>query len=520
MSLKSHITNVFKMHGLAIRSDGAKYLCELLEPLPKDEHEEWIEKVVEAVQKLPINSTMISKDAIHKAAQDVSASENDDMENLLQIIDIFKVPKLMYHIERRKFMLAPTVARNLHGDAPDKATLFRDRYTMVYQRTCNHELFRRPAVGANEDKRFGLMKVEFLLGSSSRQDDVVVLGLLTQLVEGQHHLEDDTGAVTLNLTNSKFHTGLFTQNCFVLVEGWYEDGVLHANAVGLPPPETPNSTRALLGNVNYFGGQGNVCAKNVLKLQQAEQENQESMFVVMSDVWLDKIKVMEKLRTLFTGYAQFPPTAFIFCGNFLSACHGSQQAADVRQALSALGDLIAEFPDLQTNSKFIFVPGPSDPGPSNIFPRPPLPKYVTDGIRRKVSNAEFVSNPCRLLYCTQEIVIFRENIVAKMCRNCVYFPNNSDDIPAHFAKTMICQAHLAPLPLHVLPVYWGLDHCLALHPTPDLIITADKGDAFTTVQNQCIVMNPGSFSKTDFSFKVYMPASRQVEDSQIGDEDM
>lgn len=49
--------------------------------------------------------------------------------------------------------------------------------------------------------------------------------------------------------------------------------------------------RALLGNVNYFGGQGNVCAKNVLKLQQAEQENQESMFVVMSDVWLDKIKV-------------------------------------------------------------------------------------------------------------------------------------------------------------------------------------------------------------------------------------
>lgn len=63
--------------------------------------------------------------------QDVSASENDDMENLLQIIDIFKVPKLMYHIERRKFMLAPTVARNLHGDAPDKATLFRDRYLLT-----------------------------------------------------------------------------------------------------------------------------------------------------------------------------------------------------------------------------------------------------------------------------------------------------------------------------------------------------------------------------------------------------
>lgn len=28
----------------------------------------------------------------------------------------------------------------------------------------------------------------------------------------------------------------------------------------------------------------------------------------------------------------------------------------------------------------------------------------------------------------------------------------------------------------------------------------------------------GSFSMTDFSFKVYIPATRQVEDSQIGDE--
>lgn len=44
-------------------------MCELLEPLPKDEHDEWIEKVIEAVQKLPLSSTLISKEDIHKAAQ-------------------------------------------------------------------------------------------------------------------------------------------------------------------------------------------------------------------------------------------------------------------------------------------------------------------------------------------------------------------------------------------------------------------------------------------------------------------
>ncbi|XP_069180346.1 DNA polymerase epsilon subunit 2-like [Procambarus clarkii] len=522
MSVKNLVVNLFKLHGLAVRSDGAKYLCELLNPLPKDEHDEWIEKVIEAVQKLPISSTLISKEDIYKAAQEVGTAENDDIENLLQVVDIYKVPKLFYNVERKKFVLEPVRARDLHGDASDKAAVFRGRYSIVYQRTCNHDLFRKPVIGnVDEDnKKFGLIKVEFLLGSSSRLDDVVTLGLLTQLMEGQHHLEDDTGAVHLDLSKTKFHTGLFTHNCYVLVEGWYEDGILHANAIGLPPPEAPSSTRALIGNINYFGGHGTVCSKNIPRLQQAEQENKDAMFVVLSDVWLDKIKVTEKLRTLFGGYAQFPPTAFIFCGNFLSSCHGSEQAPDLRQYLTSLGTLIAGYPELLAHSKFIFVPGPNDPGPSNIFPRPPLPKYVTEEIRKTVPSAIFVSNPCRLLYCTQEIVIFRENIVAKMCRNCVYFPTNSDDIPAHFAKTVVSQSHLAPLPLHVLPVYWGLDHCLALHPTPDVIITADKGDSFTTTHNQCIIMNPGSFSKTDFSFKVYMPATRQVEDSQIGDEDV
>lgn len=510
------------MHGLAIRSDASKYLCELLEPLPSSEHDEWIDKVVEAVQKLPINSTVISRDIILKAAQEVSANEDDDIDGLLQILDIYDTPKLTYSIERRKFILAPPLSRALHGDADDKAALFRDRYTTVYQRTCNHEFFRPPSIGSVDDagnKKYTLQKVEFLLGLSSRENEVVVLGLLTQLTEGQYHLEDDTGAVTLNLKDTKFHTGLFVQNCFVLVEGWYEDGVLHALAMGLPPPEAPNTTRALLGNVNYFGGPETVCAKNVAKRQTAEKENQDAMLVFLSDLWLDKMKVLDKLRLLFAGYSQFPPIAFIFCGNFLSVSHGPQQSHEMKSAFNSLAEILSEFPELVQQSKFIFVPGPGDPGPSTIFPRPPLPKLVTEDFTKKVPSASFVSNPVRILYCTQEIVVFREDIVAKMCRNCVYFPTNSDDIPSHFAKTIVSQSSLSPLPLHVLPIYWGMDHCMALHPTPDLIVTADKGDPFITQDNNATVVNPGSFAKTDFSFKVYMPATRTVEDSQIGDAD-
>ena len=40
-----------------------------------------------------------------------------------------------------------------------------------------------------------------------------------------------------------FHTGLFTENSFVLAEGWYEDGIFHVEAFGFPPAEPARTTR-------------------------------------------------------------------------------------------------------------------------------------------------------------------------------------------------------------------------------------------------------------------------------------
>ena len=62
--------------------------------------------------------------------------------------------------------------------------------------------------------------------------------------------------------------------------------------------------------------------------------------------------------------------------------------------------------------------------------RPAIPNSITEDFRRKVPSAVFTSNPCRIQYCTQEIVVFREDIVTKMCRNCVKFPEDGD-VPTH-----------------------------------------------------------------------------------------
>ena len=60
--------------------------------------------------------------------------------------------------------------------------------------------------------------------------------------------------------------------------------------------------RSFFGNLNFFGGPSNTCAKASSKLQQIEQENSDAMFIILSDVWLDQVKVSLLLIHLI-GYA-------------------------------------------------------------------------------------------------------------------------------------------------------------------------------------------------------------------------
>uniref|UniRef100_A0A672HCP5 DNA polymerase II subunit 2 n=1 Tax=Salarias fasciatus TaxID=181472 RepID=A0A672HCP5_SALFA len=300
---------------------------------------------------------------------------------------------------------------------------------------------------------------------------------------GKYYLEDPSGTVQLDM--SKFHNGLYTESCFVLAEGWYEDSVFHVNGFGFPPTELSSGTRAYYGNTNFFGGPSTTSVKASAKLKQLEEENEDAMFVIVSDVWLDSVEVMEKLNIMFSGYAAMPPTCFILCGNFSSAPYGKTQIKSLKG---------------------------ENPGPGTILPRPPLADHITEEFRQKVPFSVFTTNPCRIQYCSQEIVIMREDLVNKMCRNCVRLPNNSLDIPNHFVKTILSQGHLSPLPLYVSPVFWAYDFSLRVYPIPDVVVFADKYDPFNITNAGCLCLNPGSFPRSGFSFKVYYPSNRTVED--------
>uniref|UniRef100_A0A3B4GNB9 DNA polymerase epsilon subunit n=1 Tax=Pundamilia nyererei TaxID=303518 RepID=A0A3B4GNB9_9CICH len=491
--IKTKVSSGFKMRGLILRPEASRYLVEVLESVSHSELDDVIERVLDAVEKQPLSSSMIELSVVESAVQDCTQTCDETIDNVFNIIGAFDVPRYIYSVERKKFVpisMTSHPAPSLCGLAREKAELFRERYTILQQRTHRHELFTPPAIGAAVEEgqnKFQLKTVEALLGSTAKLGEVIVLGMITQLKE----VSDPDK---------------YKRLC------WYEDSVFHVNGFGFPPTEPSSATRAYYGNINFFGGPSATSVKTSAKLKQLEEENEDAMFVIVSDVWLDSVEVMEKLNIMFSGYAAMPPTCFIFCGNFSSAPYGKTQLKSLKESLKALADAICSYPSIHSSSRFVFVPGPEDPGPGTILPRPPLADHITEEFRQRVPFSVFTTNPCRIQYCSHEIIIIREDLVNKMCRNCVRLPNNNLDIPNHFVRTILSQGHLTPLPLYVSPVFWAYDFSLRVYPVPDVIVFADKYDPFSITNTDCLCVNPGSFPKSGFGFKVYYPSNRTVED--------
>lgn len=139
-------------------------------------------------------------------------------------------------------------------------------------------------------------------------------------------------------------------------------------------------------------------------------------------MWLDHPRTLVALRRVFEGYAdnvEFRPMVFVFCGNFCQrGWEGEGGLKRYTNGFNALTDLILSFP-LLLQSHFVFVPGPLDPWSSSALPRPAIPGTFAARLKQRVPKAHFVSNPCRLRYFGQEIVIYRDDLMGRMLRNLV-----------------------------------------------------------------------------------------------------
>lgn len=179
--------------------------------------------------------------------------------------------------------------------------------------------------------------------------------------------------------------------------------------------------RGIFGHVDFLGI-GALSLKDDEKFRPIVDAHEDVSFVIISDLWLDHPKTLPALRRVFEGYSMtdFRPYAFIFCGNFsVKGWEGASSIPSYTAGFKNLADLIASFPTLASHSNFLFLPGPTDPWSSATLPRPAIPDNFTKYLRDKVPKVTFTSNPARIRYFGQEIVLFREDLMGRMLRNLV-----------------------------------------------------------------------------------------------------
>lgn len=523
---RKKVQRKFKIRGYTLRVEALEEILSFLSHFD-DAEDEAIDLLLDEIEKESLKSSILDKDSVHRvvsllleadAAVEESLTASTSNRSTLRVIDAFVIPKFRYDPVKKVFY-EHTGRLPIHGDASAKAALYRDRFQLLFQRLSRHQHFSKP-VFDTEMSQVGcceISSIQSLIGQTGRR---WIMGVISQLEDGHFYLEDLTASVEINLSNAKITTGFFSENTIVVAEGMMlPEGIFQVSTCGFPPLEDRDESLALLAGLDFFGG-GKLTAEETLRLAGVEKKAVNDMFVILSDIWLDSEEAMEKLATVLDGYenVEVVPSLFILMGNFCSRpCNlAFHSFSTLRMQFGKLGEMIAVHPRLKEHSRFLFIPGPDDAGPSKVLPRCALPNYLTEELRNHIPNAIFSSNPCRVKFYTQEIVILRQDLLYRMRRSSLIPPSTEEtnDPFEHLVATITHQGHFCPLPLTVQPIIWNFDHCLHLYPTPHTIVLGDRSEQKAFKYTGITCFNPGSFSN-DSTFVAYRPCTQEVELSAL-----
>ncbi|CAL0323905.1 unnamed protein product [Lupinus luteus] len=521
-STRKKVQRKSKIRGYNLKVDALDEILSFVSRFPNSDHDEAIDLLLDQLDHESLKSTIVDKELVQRlvsllwetdeAVGETSVSFGSSSRSSICVVDAFDIPRFHYDPIRKQFY-EHTSSLPVHGEASAKESLYRDRFLLLSQRLSRDQHFSKPAFDS-EFSHFGsceISPIQSLVGQTGRR---WVMGLISQLEDGHFYLED------LTASQYKITTGFFSENTIVVAEGeMLVEGIFQVLTCGFPPLEDRDKSLKQLSGQDFFGG-GTFTIEETIKLEEMERRAVNDMFVILSDIWVDNEEAMGKLETVLDGFesVEVVPSLFVFMGNFSShPCNLSFHTySTLRLQFGKLGQIIAAHSRLIEHSRFLFIPGPDDAGPSTSLPRCALPKYLTEELQKHIPNAIFSSNPCRVKFYSQEIVFFRQDMLYRMRRSCLMPPSEeeTDDPFQHLVATITHQSHLCPLPLTVQPIIWTYDHCLYLYPTPHTIVLGDSSQQKAFKYTGITCFNTGSFS-IDSTFVVYRPCSQEVELSAL-----
>lgn len=174
-------------------------LAKRLLKIQEEERESWLSRIIELILAQNLDSPHVTTEHIKIAIEEcVEPSKLKDTETIFNVINGFDTPKIKYDISKKKYIIDN---EGVYPEAQCKSLIFKHRFEIIWYKTLRHKQYLSSNFEKQSTDKINLIPIEYLL-SELKTENVCIMGLLTQLTEDQYYLEDTSGSVKIDLSNT------------------------------------------------------------------------------------------------------------------------------------------------------------------------------------------------------------------------------------------------------------------------------------------------------------------------------
>jgi len=167
--------------------------------IPQNERESWLNRIIELILAQNLGDPHVGAEHIKIAIEEcLEPNKLKDTETVFNVIDGYNIPKIKYDISKKKFIIDN---ENSYPETQYKSLVFKYRFEMAWYKTLRHKQFLSSKFEKQQTHKTNLIPIEYLL-SELRTGNVCIMGLITQLMEDQYYLEDTSGTIKIDLSNT------------------------------------------------------------------------------------------------------------------------------------------------------------------------------------------------------------------------------------------------------------------------------------------------------------------------------
>lgn len=517
-------------------------------------------------------------------------------------------PNFVFDRTRMQFTLQPPAGAKLTSTLRASIEYFNQRFFLILNRLSRDDNFQKASFSSiaaihtslqnSSAITYEITLIKNVLGRDGNR--FVMFGLLSKNANGNYILEDSSDHIELNLTQTyKTEGSFYSTGMMVIVDGIYSasggsmsndanviSGCFHVSNIAQPPAEKRDASMEAYGNLDFMGIHSEVHTKysSVLKIDKLLKKKlsmlektlvDHKLILLGCNVHLDDPKVLTGLKKFFTTLEenledQHDVTSdekhrvIVMTGSFVSQSLTSTNASvssissseDYKNNFDNFAEMLSNFPLVVKCCRFVLIPGPNDPwqstfsygkSSSTVLPQAPVPKVFLTRLERLLPKGSLILgwNPMRINYVSQEIVLYRDDLMNKLKRNDIVFEHDleverallekvetgedqnvenilSDEVhlsskikqARKLVKTILDQATLQPFLRDLKVVNPNYQAAMRLEPLPTTLMLFDsRFECFEVTYNGCKVANMGNLISNQnarcINYAEYSPSNKK-----------